>query len=247
MINLILGDCLEVMKTLPDKSVDAVITDPPYGTTACKWDTVIPFEPLWSGYKRLVKDNGAIVLHCQQPFTSLLILSSIDIFRYTWVWNKNYAPNFMNANKMHTKNFEDIAVFYKAQPTFNPQKEPGRPYLDKRKPHARIVADVYGTKPYSRGKDASDGLRSPTGIINISGKSNSNVHPTQKPTALMEYLVKTYTNAGGVVLDSCMGSGTTGVACVQAGRDFIGIEIDPGYFAIAERRIKEAQAQGGLF
>jgi len=233
------GDCLEVMKEIDDKSIDMILCDLPYGTTACKWDTVIPFEPLWEQYKRIIKDNGAIVLNCQQPFTSYLIISGIDIFRYTWAWNKNYAPNFMNANKMHTKNFEDIAVFYKSQPIYNPQKEQGIPYIDKRKPKERIVAEVYGDKPYSKGKDASDGLRSPTGIINISGKSNKNVHPTQKPVALFEYLIKTYTNEGDLVLDNCIGSGTTAVACKKLGRKFIGIEKETEYVKIAEQRLAQ--------
>jgi site-specific DNA-methyltransferase (adenine-specific) len=233
------------MPALPDKSIDMILCDLPYGTTACKWDTIIPFEPLWAQYKRIIKDNGAIVLNCQQPFTSILIISAIDIFRYTWCWNKNYAPNFMNANKMHTKNFEDIAVFYKSQPIYNPQKEQGKPYTDKRKPHDRIIAEVYGTKPYSKGKDCSDGMRSPNGIIKISGKSNKNVHPTQKPVALFEYLIRTYTNEGDTVLDNCAGSGTTGVACENTGRHSILIEREPKYCNIIRERMNALQ--GRLF
>ncbi len=243
-INTIIeGNCLEVMTGIDDKSIDMILCDLPYGTTACKWDTIIPLEPLWKEYKRIIKDNAAIVLNCQQPFTSLIITSSIDIFRYTWCWNKNYAPNYMNANKMHTKNFEDIAVFYKSQPTFNPQKEQGKPYIDKRKPKERIVAEVYGTKPYSKGKECIDGLRSPTGIISISGKSNSNVHPTQKPVALFEYLIKTYTNEGDLVLDNCVGSGTTAIACIRTNRNYVGIELEPKYVQVANQRIKQEKMQ----
>ena len=240
---IIEGDCLVEMKQFPDKSIDMILCDLPYGTTACKWDQVIPFEPLWAQYKRLIKDRGAIVLNCQQPFTSFLIISAIDIFRYTWCWNKNYAPNYMNANKMHTKNFEDIAVFYKSQPTYNPQKEPGKPYIDKRKPHDRIKAEVYGSKPYSTGKECVDGMRSPTGIITISGKSNSNTHPTQKPVALFEYLIKTYTNEGDLILDNCAGSGTTGVAAANCNRHYILIEKDPAYCEIARKRLAALPAR----
>jgi len=236
------AECLEFMKNIPDKSIDMVLCDLPYGTTACSWDIVIPFEPLWEQYKRIIKDRGAIVLNCQQPFTSYLIISGIDIFRYTWVWNKNYAPNYMNANKMHTKNFEDISIFYKNQPIYNPQKEQGKPYIDKRKPRGRILSEVYGTMPYSIGK-ICDGLRSPTGIINISGKSNVNIHPTQKPVALFEYLIKTYTNEGDLVLDNCAGSGTTAIACMRTNRKYILIEKEQEYIDIINARIKKETDQ----
>lgn len=233
------GDCLEVMTSIDDKSIDMILCDLPYGTTACKWDAVIDLNLLWSQYKRIIKDNGAIVLTCQQPFTSLLIISALDIFRYTWCWNKNYHPNYMNANKMHTKSFEDIAVFYKYQPTYNPQKEMGLPYVDKRKSKGRIASEVYGTKPSGIGRDVSDGMRMPNGIINISGKSNKNVHPTQKPVGLFEYLVKTYTNEGDLVLDNCIGSGTTAIACMNTNRNFIGIEKEQKYVDIANGRIAQ--------
>ncbi|HPL94889.1 MAG TPA: site-specific DNA-methyltransferase [Paludibacteraceae bacterium] len=233
------GDCLELMPLIPDKSIDMILCDLPYGTTLCKWDTVIPFENLWNNYKRIIKNNGAIVLNCQQPFTSFLIVSGIDIFRYTWCWDKNYHPNYMNANKMHTKAFEDIAVFYKRQPTYNPQKFQGKPYIDTRKPKNRIVSEVYGDIPYGIGKDVSDGMRTPNGIIKISGRSNKNVHPTQKPVELFEYLIKTYTNENELVLDNCIGSGTTAIACINTNRHFIGIEKEQKYVDIANKRIKE--------
>ena len=235
------GDCLELMPLIPDKSIDMILCDLPYGTTLCKWDTIIPFKNLWDNYKRIIKDNSAIVLNCQQPFTSFLIVSGIDIFRYTWCWDKNYHPNYMNANKMHTKAFEDIAVFYKHQPIYNPQKFQGIPYVCAKLPpkRKRIVSEVYGDKPNSIGKDVSDGMRTPNGIIKISGRSNKNVHPTQKPVALYEYLIKTYTNEGALVLDNCIGSGTTAIACINTNRHFIGIEKEQKYVDIANKRIKE--------
>ena len=233
---IIHGDCLEVMKEIPDGSIDMILCDLPYGTTKCKWDTIIPFEPLWEQYERVIKENGAIVLTARQPFTSLLILSNLKIFRQTWVWDKVISTNFMNARKMHMQGFEDIVVFYKKLPTYNPQMEEGIPYKDKRNIPYRTKTEALGSRaPYL--PQNNKGERYPRGIIRISARNNSPLHPTQKPVALFEYLIKTYTNEGEVVLDNCIGSGTTAIACINTGRNYIGIELDEHYVEIARRRI----------
>jgi len=238
-IKLLKGDCLELMKDIPDKSIDAIICDLPYGTTKCKWDSVIPFEPLWEQYERVIKDNGAIVLTARQPFTSMLITSNKKMFRQTWVWDKVIGVNFMNAKKMHTQGFEDICVFYRKLPTYNPQMEEGDPFKDSRKTKHRTKTEALGSRAKYTPQN-NIGTRYPRGIIRFSARNNKPLHPTQKPVALMEYLIKTYTNEGETVLDNTMGSGTTGVACVNTNRNFIGIELDDKYFEIAEKRINDA-------
>ncbi len=250
-VELLLGDCLEIMKSMPDKSVDAVITDLPYGTTACSWDEIIPFEPMWEQVKRINK--GVFVTTASQPFTSKLILSNLKDFKYEWIFKKYQGSGFLNAKKQPLRNHENIAVFYDKQPTYNPQrwqsKVENRSIKKQTKP---VVTEVYRTLEKSVDyKD--DGFRMPTTIIKFYDpqRMNSSIdkkgrHPTQKPVSLYDYLIRTYTNEGDTVLDITMGSGTTGVACVQTGRNFIGIEIDPTYFAIAERRIAEAQLQPRL-
>lgn len=236
MIKIIHGDCLEEMHDIQDKSIDAIICDLPYGTTQCKWDSVIPFEPMWDHLSRVIKDNGAIVLFGRQPFTTKLIASNIDMFRQTWVWDKVIGVNFMNARKMHTQGFEDIIVFYKKLPTYNPQMEEGTPYTDHRVSIARIASETLGHRaPYS--KIENKGERYPRGIVRISGRNNSNVHPTQKPLELMEYLVNTYTEEGDTVLDFTSGSGSTGLACKNLGRKFIGIEREEKYVEISKVRL----------
>jgi len=249
MIDLRLGDCLEVMQTIPDKSIDAIICDLPYGTTACKWDSVIPFEPLWEQYKRIIKDNGAIVLTASQPFTSALGHSNLQMLKYSWVWEKSRPTDFLQAKHKPLKGFEDILVFYKNRPTYNPQnilqinkmvkntgtKAKGRKGNKDNSDHA-FHGEVTGSDENDCYKQTITNY--PRGIIKFSQDSNS-LHPTQKPIALMEYLVKTYTNQGDTVLDNCMGSGTTGVACKNLGRKFIGIEQDTNYFEIAKKRINE--------
>jgi site-specific DNA-methyltransferase (adenine-specific) len=229
------GDCLELMKELPDKSVDMILCDLPYGTTACKWDTIIPFEPLWACYKRIVKDNVAIVLTASQPFTTKLISSNYDMYRYNWVYEKSYSVGFMNANKMPLKSFEDICVFYKKLPVYNPQGviEVNRKKVRKKDKETTAYNDM-GLKD---GEYTQKFANYPRDIIKAIPKEKT-IHPTQKPVALMEYLIKTYTNEGDTVLDNCMGSGTTGVACKRLGRDFIGFELDPTYFDIAKNRIE---------
>ena len=232
MTKLMQGDCLELMKEIPDQSVDMILCDLPYGTTACKWDTVIPFEPLWAQYRRVAKRNAAIVLTASQPFTTALIASNMQEFRYDLKWCKTQATGFYNANRMPLRAHEDIAVFYRALPTYNPQKSDGKPYRMKR----GSASDVY------QGKDlhetVSDGGRHPLSW-QVFQRDAAKVHPTQKPVALMEYLIRTYTNEGETVMDNCMGSGTTGVACVNTGRKFIGMEQDAKYFEIAQKRIHD--------
>ena len=233
-MNLMLGDCLERMKEIPDASVDMILADPPYGTTACKWDVVIPFEPLWEQYRRVAKRNAAIVLTASQPFTTALISSNMKMFRYCWVWEKTMASNFALAKKQPFKKHEDICVFYQKQPTYNPQMEQGKPYSDKER--ARSMGVTGDTLP-SKKAITNTGTRYPSSVQKFSNGNNGNVHPTQKPVALLEYLIKTYTNEGETVLDNCMGSGTAGVACKNLSRSFIGIEKDETYFKIAQDRI----------
>ena len=235
MIGLHLGDCLEVMKQILDKSVDAIICDLPYGTTACKWDSVIPFEPLWAQYKRIIKDNGAIVLTASQPFTSALVMSNIDWFKYCWVWEKGKSTGHLNAKKMPMKKHEDIVVFSKTTPSYYPQGTIVGNFNTSRPAKLKSNGEVYGNKPGKDYKNSTIG-NYPKSIIQFSGEHKP-IHPTQKPVDLMEYLVKTYTNEGNTVLDNCMGSGTTGVACKNLNRHFIGIEKDANYFEIAKGRI----------
>ena len=232
------GDCLERMREIPEGSVDMVLADPPYGTTACKWDTVLDLPAMWAQLKRIIKPNGAIVMTAAQPFTSALIMSNPKLFRYSWVWNKVLPRGHLNAKKMPLRITEDVTVFYGSPPTYNPQKTGG---------HARKVArtrylkagdggQVYGSEKRDTFYDSTE--RYPTGIIEIStADQRGKVHPTQKPVALMEYLIRTYTNEGETVLDFTMGSGTTGVACANTGRQFIGIELDQEYFITAVDRI----------
>jgi site-specific DNA-methyltransferase (adenine-specific) len=227
------------MKEIDDGSVDAVIADPPYGTTACKWDSVIPLEPMWEQLKRVIKPNGAIVLFGSQPFTSVLVMSNLKWFKYCWVWEKTLGTNPMLVKKQPFRKHEDITVFYKKQPTYNPQMTSGAAYKDKQRESGldAINGGVRGIK-----KEINNtGTRYPSSVQKFSNGNNGNCHPTQKPVALMEYLIRTYTNEGETVLDFTMGSGTTGVACVKTKRDFIGIELDEGYFKIAEQRIMETE------
>ena len=236
MIQLVNGDCLEEMKKIPDESIDMVLTDPPYGTTACKWDTVIDLPMMWEQLKRITKPNGAIVLTASQPFTSALVMSNVKMFKYCWVWEKTMASNFAQAKKQPFKKHEDVCIFYKKQPTYNPAMENGKPYTDKRITGARN-ASVGASKSVVRQVINNDGKRYPSTVQKFSNGNNRNVHPTQKPVALMEYLIRTYTDERDTVLDFTMGSGTTGVACKNLNRNFIGIELDKDYFEIAKQRI----------
>ena len=241
-MKLLQGDCLEVMKDITDGSVDMVLTDPPYGTTACKWDSVIPFEPMWEQLRRVTKKNGAIVLMAAQPFTSALVMSNVKMFKYDWVWEKPTATGHLNAKKMPMRAHEEVLVFYKRLPVYNPQKTKGHKPVNSYTKHTSD-GDCYGATSLGISGGGST-ERYPRSVkLFSSDKQKSALHPTQKPVALMEYLIKTYTNEGDTVLDFTMGSGTTGVACVNTRRDFIGIELDENYFGIAQGRIKEAQKE----
>lgn len=238
MLKLMQGDCLELMKDIPDGSVDLVLTDPPYGTTACKWDSVIPFEPMWAQLHRIIKSNGAIVLFGSEPFSSALRMSNIKRYKYDWVWLKTKAGNFQQARTRPMKRHECVSVFADKQPTFNLELTPlERPIKSSRKNkganlgHCVDAGDYYQAETGFKFSDLHFG--------NPSGKGH--LHPTQKPVALLEYLIRTYTNEGETVLDFTMGSGSTGVACINTNRNFIGIELDAGYFKIAEKRIADAQ------
>lgn len=234
-IQLLQGDCLELMKSIPDASVDMILCDLPYGTTQNKWDSVIPLDLLWAQYNRICK--GAIVLTAGQPFTSLLVMSNLKMFKYVMAWDKTQVTGFLNSKKQPLRRHEDVAVFYSKQPTYNPQFTQGSAYSITRS-HS---TESYGEQ--SGNSTVSDGKRFPTSVINIPQVRVKDGHPTQKPVALMEYLIRTYTNEGMTVLDNCMGSGTTGVACVNTGRKFIGMEMDAGYFEIAKDRIEKAMEE----
>ena len=237
-MKLINGNCLEVMKDISDKSIDMILADLPYGTTACKWDTIIPFEPLWEQYKRVIKDNGAIVLTAQPPFDKVLGCSNLKMLRYEWIWEKEQGTGGMNANKMPLKKTENILVFYKKLPTYNPQFIEGKPYKIKRdRPRKESAYGKTGT--HDGFISENTGKRYPVNMIKINKEYG--LHPTQKPVALFEYLIKTYTNEGDTVLDNVAGSGTTGVACKNLNRDFILIEQDEKYCEIIKERIGDIE------
>lgn len=230
-VRLMLGDCLELMSAIPDGSVDMVMCDLPYGTTQNKWDSVIPFEPLWAHYWRVLKKNGAVVLTAAQPFTSALVMSQPKAFKYQWVWEKSRPTGHLDSKKKPLRLHEDVLVFYLQQPTYNPQ---GLIPCSK----VRKARSTNGTNYGSAERDSVTAFENfPTSVLICPSEDNRGRHPTQKPVALMEYLIRTYTNEGETVLDNCIGSGTTGVACVNTGRNFIGIEQDEKYFQIASERI----------
>ena len=232
---LMQGDCLDRMKEIPDGSVDMILCDLPYGTTACKWDSVIPFEPLWEQYKRIAKKNAAIVLTASQPFTTALLASNMRDFRYCWVWDKVKPSSGLHAKQQPLRQHEDIVVFGTGNAKYNPQLEDAKERTDK--PRAANNGEAFGGKVVLR-QHSNGGKKYPRSVLAISNANqHGRVHPTQKPVALMEYLIRTYTNEGDVVLDNCMGSGTTGVACVNTGRKFIGVEMDETYYNIAKDRI----------
>ena len=230
-IELWQGDCLEIMKDIPDASVDMILCDLPYGTTRNKWDTVIPLEPLWEQYERITKENGAIVLTAQTPFDKVLGVSNLKMLKYEWIWQKSKPTGHLNAKKMPMKEHENVLVFYKKLPTYNPQ---GLVPLETPIQQTRANSDNYGNMN-KRTIQLVTGY--PTSVVAFPVESYKGQHPTQKPVALFEYLIKTYTNEGETVLDNCMGSGTTGVACKNLNRKFIGIELDEAYFNLAKDRI----------
>lgn len=240
-MNLMHGDCLEMMKLIPDGSVDMVLCDLPYGTTSCKWDAVIPFDQLWKEYGRICK--GAVVLTAAQPFTSALVMSNIQEFRYSWVWNKSHASNPLNAKKRPMAKHEDILVFAKGgMPKYTPQMQKTEAFKTRRGAKVgdqKNISEHYGERSVQEFV-VSEEKYPTTDLYFGTGARSKSVHPTQKPVALMEYLIRTYTNEGDTVLDNTMGSGTTGVAAVNTGRKLIGIERDDKYFAIAQKRIEDA-------
>ena len=240
---IIQGDCLEVMKDIPDKSIDMILCDLPYGTTACKWDTIIPFEPLWEQYKRIIKDNGAIVLTASQPFTSALVMSNPNMFKYEWIWEKAVGSNFATLKYMPMKEHENILVFGKGKTIYNPQMQERKGNGKERSAYTyksnTTSGEVMGNMKTTRsGQKYDEDKRNPSSVQYFNNREKDRgQHPTQKPVALFEYLIKTYTNKGDLVLDNCAGSGTTGVACQNLNRNYILIEKEPEYIEIIKKRL----------
>ncbi len=244
-ITLYQGDCLEILPTLEAGSINAIITDLPYGTTACKWDKVIPFAPMWAEVKRVLRPRGVFVTTASQPFTSKLVMSNAEWFKYCWVWEKTHAKGHLNSAIRPLMATEDICVFASGLHTYIPQGL-RRGLFNNSRPakETKVLAEsTYGNE---RQFGFSKHTNYPRNLLKFPNGNNDSCHPTQKPVALYAYLIRTYTNEGDTVLDFTMGSGTTGVACVKTGRNFIGIELDKNYFAIAQKRIEEAQAQPAL-
>ena len=234
--NLFHGDCLEVMKDIPDGSVDMILCDLPYGVTKHEWDELIPFEDLWLQYNRIIKDSGAIILFGVEPFSSFLRISNVAMYKYDWIWNKSKPLGFINAKRMPLKDIEAISVFYKKPPTYNPQGLiPYGKEVDSS--NKRDVTAINGGK-LKEGKYVRQFTNYPRQILKFDVEQG--LHPTQKPVTLLEYLIKTYTNENEIVLDNCMGSGSTGVACMNTNRKFIGIELDEHYFGIAKERVEDS-------
>ena len=245
-IKLYNGDCLEIMKDIPDGSIDMILCDLPYGTTACKWDTIIPFDKLWEQYNRIIKNNGAIALFGNEPFTSRLICSNLSGFKYRWDWDKKIPSGMGYAKYRPMQQSEDVCIFTK-----NGEKTFYNPQMIKRDKPIKsggntVQAGVYsGFKCMGEGKEYKKTYeyKNPTTLISFDKIRKDALHPTQKPVPLLEYLIKTYTNEGETILDNCMGSGSTGVACINTNRNFIGIELDENYFNIAQNRINDAKEQ----
>jgi site-specific DNA-methyltransferase (adenine-specific) len=233
------GDCLILMKEIPDKSVNLILCDLPYGVTnRNKWDCIIPIELLWKEYKRVLKEKGIIILTATQPFASRLIMSNLEMFRYDLIWEKPLATGFLNANRMPLRNHESILVFYNSLPIYNPQKTEGKPYKMVRRSDSTDYGEV---KNLHQETNNVDGKRFPKSVIKFSSDKEK-LHPTQKPLALFEYLILTYSDKGALVLDNCMGSGTTAVACLNLNRNFIGIELEQKYIDICNKRIMEVKS-----
>ena len=248
MIQLYNGDCLEIMKDIPSKSIDLILCDPPYGTTPLEWDKTLPMDKVWEQYNRIIKDNGCICLFGQEPFSSLLRLSNLKDYKYDWYWQKHKLTNIFQCERRPGKGVECISVFYKNQPKYNPQRTPRTGKDASCKTHGRVSTVVGGSDnkikpvPY-----IDDGFRYPVQVLQFNRDSNLETkHPTQKPIALLKYLVKTYTDKGDTVLDNCMGSGSCGVACKELFRNFIGIEQDPKYYEIAKNWINMTSAKRDL-
>lgn len=236
-----LGDCLEIMQNIEKESIDMILCDLPFGTTNCRWDTIIPLNELWVQYERIIKDNGAIVLFAQPPFDKVLACSNLKLFRYEWIWEKSKATGFLNSKRAPLKAHENILVFYKKMPTYNPQFTYGEPY-NKGIRKQQDKEDTYGK--YEQTEVKSDGRRYPRDVVyfKTAESEGKTYHKTQKPLNLCEYLIKTYTNEGDIVLDNCIGSGTTAVACINTSRNYIGIEKDEQIFNTAVARINQSLA-----
>ena len=233
------ADCLDFMPNIPDKSIDMILADLPYGTTRCKWDTIIPFEPLWEQYKRIIKDNGAIVLTASQPFTSALVMSNIKMFKYCWIWEKTRVTGFLDCKRKPLLNYEDVCVFSVKQSIYNPQgliKGKFKNSCPCKDNPEYMVGKVYGKIKQT---EFAEYKNYPRRIIEFSNPNNHSIHPTQKPVTLFEYLIRTYTSVGDVVLDNVAGSGTTAIACINTKRNYILIEKDKHYCEIINNRIKE--------
>lgn len=239
MYKLFNNDCLEIMPHIPDKSIDMILCDLPYGTTKNKWDSIIPFDKLWEQYERIIKDKGCIALFADGMFMANLMVSNIKMWKYNLVWDKVLTSGFLNANRMPLRRTEEICIFYKKLPTYNPQKVKGNPNHTKGKPKVN-ANNNYGDFKFVDNKEELGDMKHPTSLLSFQKPHPSTmVHPTQKPVELCEWLIKTYTNENDLVLDNCMGSGTTGIACKNLNRDFIGIELDKKYFSVAKQRIED--------
>jgi site-specific DNA-methyltransferase (adenine-specific) len=238
MIDLRCGDCLELMKTIPNKSIDMIFCDPPYGATQNKWDNIIDFNKLWEQCHRVIKDNGAMVFTGMGIFSAKLILSNAKNYRYSWCYEKSMPTGFLNANRMPLRAHEDVMVFYKKLPTYNPQYTKGKAYV---RTKSNVATTNYGV--FKQFKREYGDIKYPRSVVRFNTsylRAHKTKHPTEKPVALCKYMIKTYTNENETVLDMCMGSGSTGVACVNTGRNFIGFEIDKDYYELAQNRISEA-------
>lgn len=247
MVTLHNGDCIKIMKDIPDKSINLILCDLPYGTSACKWDTIIPFDKLWEAYERIITDDGAIVLFGCEPFSSLLRTSNLDLYKYDWVWEKPSGANFLNFKYQPAKVHENIMVFGKSATSYskkgnmiyNPQMEDGTPYTQKSGKQRNDYGNSTVRTPIEQVVTENSGTRYPRSVQKFNLDKDKH-HPTQKPIALLEYLIKTYSSEGDTVLDNCMGSGSTGVACANTHREFIGIELNKSFYKIAEERIFSA-------
>lgn len=249
-MKLYYGDCLEIMPTLPDKSVDMILCDLPYGTTKCKWDVIIPYKELWLEYERIITDNGCIALFGSEPFSSFLRLSNINLYKYDWVWEKGHATGFLHAKNKPLKVHENISIFSKGT-TVHKNQSKNRMYYEPQmsigKPYKKVIkkenVGKLNHKPSASNIDfigtviINDGSRYPKSVLKFPKHNIGNFHPTQKPVELLEYLIKTYSLEGQTILDNCMGSGSTGVACQNLAREFIGIELEKEYFDIAVKRL----------
>jgi site-specific DNA-methyltransferase (adenine-specific) len=236
---LLFGDSLDMMAKLPDSSVDMILADLPYAVSRNAWDTIIPVEPMWEQYERVIKDNGAIVLTATQPFSSLLVMSNPKLFKYEWIWQKTIGSGQLNAHKQPLRNHESVLVFYKKPPVYNKQLTEGTPYHAKRK--ATFEGPGYNAQTPSETKNT--GTRLPKSVLLVPNPRIKGGHPTQKPVELFRYLIRTYTNPNDLVLDNAIGSGTTAVAAVLEGRRFIGVDNDPVYYEMASQRVTEAQSE----